>query len=94
MSKTYEITGKTIEGNFQGVPRTSCAKIDYVTRERISIEVDGIAYDRAIYERAIYRAMAENTILARFVIVNGVQYEIAEREAAEALELVKVEDAD
>lgn len=74
----YIATGKTIEGNFQGKPHTSCAKIDFPTRERIAITIDGTEYERTVFERAIYRNMGDIEIIARFVIVDGVQYEITE----------------
>lgn len=74
----YEITGRIIEGNYQGVPRTSYAKVDYPTGERVSVEVGGVTYGRTVFERAVCRSNPQNgVVLARFVIVNGVQYEVA-----------------
>lgn len=77
MSKTYTITGKTIDGNFQGTPRTSCSKADYATDERITVTIDGIDYERTIFNRVIWRNQGEQTLVAQFVIVNGIQYEVA-----------------
>lgn len=74
----YITTGKTIDGNFQGKTFTSCSKHDLPTDERITITIDGTEYERTIFERIEYRNMGENTLIARFVIVNGVQYEVAE----------------
>ena len=74
----YNITGKTIEGNFQGKPFTSCSKHDLPTGERITITIDGIEYERTIFERIKYRTQGEHTHIAFFVIVNGIQYEITE----------------
>lgn len=78
MSKRYQITGKTIDGNFQGVARQSCKPIDSATAERIEITIDGETYERTVFERIIWRAMKPNTLVARFVIVNGTQYEVTE----------------
>lgn len=74
----YITTGKTINGNYINAPRRSCKSIDRPTRQRINITINGIEYDRAIYERIIWRNSARSEIIARFVIVNGANYEIAE----------------
>ena len=74
----YVTTGKTIKGNYIHSPRRSCRLIDLPTRQRITITIDGTEYDRAIYERIIWRNSARSETIARFVIVNGVNYEIAE----------------
>lgn len=86
----YIATGKTIEGNFQGTPHTSCAKIDFPTRERIAITIAGTEYERTVFERAIYRNMGDIETVARFVIVDGVQYEIveADEEGSETAESI------
>lgn len=88
----YNITGKTIEGNFQGKPFTSCSKHDLPTGERITITIDGIEYERTIFERIKYRTQGEHTHIAFFVIVNGIQYEVTEAEDIEpAFELADFE---
>ena len=42
--------------------------------ESVPFELDGKTYERTIYERIIWRNMADNTVFARFVIVNGINY--------------------
>ena len=78
----YTITGKTISGNYLHAPRRSGKPVDCATRTRITVTIDGIEYDRAIYERAIWRnhGTGVDDVIARFVIVNGVNYEVAEVE--------------
>lgn len=91
----YMLTGKTIKGNFQDKPFTSCSKHDLPTGERITITIDGIEYERTLFERIKYRTQGENTHIAFFVIVNGIQYEVAEIEPAFELadfEVVTKED--
>lgn len=74
----FVTTGKTIKGNYIHAPRRSCKPIDRPTRQRIIITIDGIEYDRAICERIVWRNSARSEIIARFVIVNGINYEITE----------------
>lgn len=91
----YMLTGKTIEGNYTDKPRTSCALIDLSTGMRITVNIDGIEYDRAIFERIKWRTQGEHTHIAFFIIVNGIQYEVAEIEPAFELadfEVVTKED--
>ena len=76
----YMLTGKTIDGNYINAPKRSCKPIDSPTKERITVELDGKSYDRAIYERVIWRNMGESEIVARFVIINGINHEVAEVE--------------
>lgn len=74
----YVTTGKTIKGNYIHAPRRSCKPIDRPTRQRITVVVDGVEYDRAIYERIVWRKSAKTETIVRFVIVNGINYEITE----------------
>ena len=64
----------TIDGNYIGAPKQSHKPIDHPTSERVTVELDGKTYERTIYERIIWRNMADNTVFARFVIVNGINY--------------------
>ena len=70
------ITGKTIEGNFLGAALRSCAKVDYPTKERVTVTIDGTEYERTVHERAIWRNNGRNTVIARFVTVNGINWEV------------------
>lgn len=75
----YEITGKTLNGSYINTPRQSCRPADCLASERIDIEIDGTIYNRRVYERVIWRnGGTRNTVIARFVIVNGTRYEIEE----------------
>lgn len=74
----YILTGKTIKGNYIHAPRRSCRTIDCSTKQRITVTLNGTEYNRTIYERIIWRNGFRVETIARFVIVNGVNYEIAE----------------
>lgn len=66
----------TISNNYLGAPRTSCKPFDYPTGERVTVVLDGTEYERTVHERAIWRAGKPNKLVARFVIVNGVNYRV------------------
>lgn len=75
MSSTIRLDAeKTLGYNYINAPLRSCKPIDQPTKERITIELDGKTYERTIYERIIWRNNGRHTIVARFVIVNGVNY--------------------
>lgn len=74
----YTTTGKTISGNYVGASLRSCGKVDLPTKQRITVTIDGTEYDRAIYERIVWRNGCDSDVIARFVIVNGTNYEVAE----------------
>lgn len=74
----YILTGKTIKGNYIHAPRRSCRTIDRPTKQRITVTLNGTEYNRAIYERIIWRNGFRTEIIARFVIINNTNYEIAE----------------
>ncbi len=79
---------RILEGNYIGKPRTSCAKIDYPTEERVTVSLGGKEYDRAVYERVIWRNQGENTLVDRFVWVDGKFYsltDIPEHSASDVL---------
>lgn len=67
---------KVLEGNYIGKLCTSCAKIDTPTHERVTVILDGVEYERTVYERIVWRNQGENTVIARFVWINGVFYVI------------------
>lgn len=75
---TITTTGKTIEGNYIGASLRSCGKVDQPTKQRITVTIDGTEYDRAIYERIVWRNSTNSDVIARFVIVNGINYEVVE----------------
>lgn len=77
---TIIATGKTISGNYIGAPMRSGKFIDYPSKQRAAVIVNGEQYDRAIFNRAIWRNNHDYTIVARFVIVNGIKYEVVEVE--------------
>lgn len=75
------ITGKTIDGNYLGAAKRSCAKVDYPTSERITVTIDGTEYERTVHERAIWRnGPRGNTVIAQFVIVNGTNWEVKDED--------------
>lgn len=76
----FAITGKTINGNYLHAPMRSGKIIDYPSKQRVAVIVNGEQYDRAIFNRAIWRNNHDYTIVARFVIINGVNYEVADSE--------------
>lgn len=69
--KLYTTTGKTLNNDYRGTALQSCKPTDYVTKDRVFVDYGGKVYERAIHERAIYRAMKPNTILSRYVIIDG-----------------------
>lgn len=79
-TKTATITGAILKGNYLGAPMRSCKKVDYVTKQRVIVTIDGVDYDRAVYERAIWRNGRPNTVLARFVWISGKFYVLADEE--------------
>lgn len=83
MQTTKNITGNVIDGNYIDAPRRSCKPVDYPTKERIEVTIDGKTYERTVYQRAIWRNMGESTIVAEFVIVNDTNYEVAEPTATD-----------
>lgn len=95
---TKNITGNVIDGNYIDAPCRSCKPVDYPTKERIEVTIDGKTYERTVYQRVIWRAMGENTLVAEFVIVNGTNYEVAEVEDSpldgrEAIEVLDEDDS-
>ena len=77
---TTTLTGKIINGNYINAPRRSCKPYDYPTEERVTVELDGKTYERTIYERVTWRNSAKSSVSARFVIINGTNYEVAKVE--------------
>lgn len=73
--KHITITGKTIQGNRIGAPRQSGKDVDVPTDERGIVTIDDIDYERTVYERIRY---GSGKVRARFVIVNGINYEVGE----------------
>lgn len=64
----------TINGNFVNAPQVSGKSIDVPTDERITVELDGQAYERTVYERLRWRNSGKSTVRARFVIIDGTNY--------------------
>lgn len=71
------ITGRTLENDYRNAPRRSCAYVDYPTDERVSVEIEGREYERTVHERAVWRNQGPNRMVARFVKVYGINYELA-----------------
>lgn len=46
------------------------------TNDRATVSIDGVEYDRAVYARIVWRNGGADDVLARFVIVNDVNYEV------------------
>lgn len=65
-------TGRIIPGNY----RLSCKPIDLPTKERGTVTIDGVDYERTVHERIVWRNTKPSTVSARFVIVDGVNYEV------------------
>lgn len=74
---TYKTTGKIISGNYIGAPKQSGKPIDGPTGKRVAVEVEGKTYERTMYTRTIWHNMVtKRKDIARFVIIDGVNYEI------------------
>ncbi|RVU97074.1 hypothetical protein EII22_09065 [Coriobacteriales bacterium OH1046] len=69
-------TGRIIPGNHKLAPQCSCKPIDLPTKERGTVTIDGVDYERTVHERIIWRNARPGTVAARFVIVDGVNYEV------------------
>ena len=69
------ITGKTIQGNRIGAPRQSGKDVDVPTDERGIVTIDGTDYERTVYERIRVNGRG-GKVRARFVIVDGTNYEV------------------
>lgn len=74
---TMNITGKTIDGNYLSTERRSCKYYDAPTDERVTVTLWGKDYERTVHERRIWRNMGAHTLVARFVIIDGTNYEVA-----------------
>lgn len=73
----YKTTGKIINGNYIDAPKQSGKPIDGPIGKRVAVVVDGKTYERALYSRTIWHNMAtKRKDIARFVIVNGINYEV------------------
>lgn len=70
------ITGRTIKGSFIGAPLQSCRPVDVPTGRRGTVTIDGAVYERTVYERTVWRNARRSTVAARFVIVDGINYEV------------------
>lgn len=70
------ITGKTLEGNYVSAPRKSGRPIDEPTGIKVTVTIGGEQYERTVMERRIWRNMGPSRLVARFVKVNGVNYEV------------------
>lgn len=74
----YKTTGKIINGNYIGAPKQSGKPIDGPIGKRVSVVVDGKTYVRTMYTRTIWHdMMTKRKDIARFVIINGINYEVA-----------------
>lgn len=71
---TYKTTGKIINGNYIDAPMISGKSVDVPTGEIVVLNVNGETLQRTVYERI---RCGSGKVRARFVIVNGVNYEIA-----------------
>lgn len=72
-------TATILEGNYIGACTKSCAIIDAPTKERVVVVLDGVEYERTVYERFVWRNQGDNTLIARFVWINGTFYAIDEQ---------------
>lgn len=64
----------TIGGNYIKAPKVSGKPIDAPTDERVTVELNGSTYERTVHERTIWRNMKRNRVIARFVIIDGINY--------------------
>lgn len=69
-------TGRIIPGNYRLAPQQSCKPIDLPTKERGTVTIDGVDYERTVHERIVWRNTRPSTVSARFVIVDGVNHEV------------------
>lgn len=70
-------TKKEITGDYFSAPHTSCALVDVLARHAaVTVKHEGTVYERALYQRVIYRNQAPNTVIARFVKINGKNWEV------------------
>lgn len=73
----YKTTGKIINGNYIDAPRQSGKPIDGPIGKRVAVVIDGKTYERALYSRTIWHnTLTKRKDIARFVIVNGINYEV------------------
>jgi hypothetical protein len=73
-----KLTGKTIDGHYPlgPEPRRIGKYYDVPTFRRVTVTLDGNAYEGVIYERTIWSSMVDGTVVARFVTIDGINYEV------------------
>lgn len=74
---TINLTGRIIEGQrYIGMAEKSGRPYDTPAGPRGTVILDGETYERTVYERRIWYNMKPHKLVARFVIIDNVNYEV------------------
>jgi hypothetical protein len=80
---TIRLTGGIIKGKRHiGKAHKSGKPYDTPTDERGIVTLDGETYERTVYERRTWYNMRPHKLLARYVIIDNVNYEVMSRRNA------------
>ena len=71
------LTGRIIEGQrYIGMAEKSGRPYDTPAGPRSTVVLDGETYERTVYERRIWYNMKPHKLVARFVIIDNLNYEV------------------
>ena len=71
-----KLTGKTLKGSYISATHESGKVYDVPTGTRVTVEVDGVEHERTVMERRVWRNAKPSKLVARFVVINNVRYEV------------------